>query len=133
MCKAAPATVPAAPAPGSSFTLTIVGRVSPAAAQGEVLENLATVAGDELEPVPDLHPNRDRAFSRVVVPDEPLPPEPPVPPVPDPDGPVVPAPPVTPPVEEAGAAGTTITLSKRANPTHLAIGSRTTFSLKVGE
>ena len=131
VCKAAPALVPAQPSAGSSFTLTIVGRVSPTAAPGEVLENLATVAGDELEPVPDLHPNRDRAFSRVVVPDEPLPPEPTVPPVPDPDGPVVPAPPVSPPVEEAGAAGTRLTLSKRAKPTHLTIGSRVTFTLKV--
>ena len=43
----------------------------------------------------------------------------------------MPAPPVTPPVEEAGAAGTTITLSKRAKPTHLTIGSRTTFTLAV--
>ena len=74
-CTAAPAIVPAQPAPGSAFTLTIVGQVSAATADGTVLVNVATVSGTEAEPVPDPHPNRDNALSRVVVPDEPLPPE----------------------------------------------------------
>ena len=128
-CTAAPASVPA----GSGFTLTIVGQVSAATADGTVLSNLATVSGTEAEPVPDQHQNRDRAFSRVVVPDQPLPPEPPAPlPVPDPDGDVVPAAPVTPAAPPPPPpAGTTIALTKSSAPTRVPAGGNVTFTLKV--
>ena len=130
-CTAAPASVPA----GSGFTLTIVGQVSAATADGTVLSNLATVAGTEAEPVPDQHQNRDRAFSRVVVPDQPLPPEPPAPlPVPDPDGDVVPAAPVTPAAPPPPPpAGTTIALTKSSAPARVPAGGNVTFTLKVCE
>ena len=131
ICKAAmpPAAVPA----GSGFTLTIVGQVLAATADGTVLSNLATVSGTEGEPVPDPHLNRDRASSRVVVPDQPLPPEPPSPlPVPDPDGDVVPAAPVTPAAPPPPPpAGTTIALTKAAAPAHVPAGGNVTFTLKV--
>ena len=98
-----------------------------------MLSNLATVAGTEAEPVPDQHQNRDRAFSRVVVPDQPLPPEPPAPlPVPDPDGDVVPAAPVTPAAPPPPPpAGTTIALTKSSAPTRVPAGGNVTFTLKV--
>lgn len=132
-CTAAPATVPAQPAAGSAFTLAIVGKVSASAADGSVLLNLATVSGDESEPVPDPHPNRDSTVSRVVVPDQPLPPDPPgPPPVPDPDGNVTPpAPPVTPPAPPPGPAGTTVALTKTASPARAQAGGNATFTLKV--
>jgi uncharacterized repeat protein (TIGR01451 family) len=132
LCTAAPATVPAQPSPGSEFTLTVVGKVSPTAANGAVLRNLVVVSGDDLEPVPDLHPNRDDAFTRVVVPDQPVPPEPPSPqPVPDPDGNVTPAPPVTPPPPPPGPVYTLLSLTKKAAPPHAQAGGNATFTLKV--
>ena len=95
-------SVPAAPAQGSSLTLTIVGTVSSSATDGATLLNVATVNGNEPEPVPDPHPNRDIVPTRVVVPPTPTPPPPPPPP--EPDGPVQPpVPPPPPPFVPAGA------------------------------
>jgi uncharacterized repeat protein (TIGR01451 family) len=128
----APSTVPAPPTPGSEFTITITGKVSTTAVDGSVLVNLAVVSGDDLEPVPDLHPNRDRTSTRVDVPDQPLPPEPPLPqPVPDPDGNVTPAPPVTPPAPPPGPVGTLLSLTKKAEPSHAQAGGNATFTLEV--
>ena len=67
-------SVPAAPAAGSSLTLTIVATVPPTTADGSLLSNVATVSGDQDEPVPDPHPNRDETLTRVIVPDQPIPP-----------------------------------------------------------
>jgi uncharacterized repeat protein (TIGR01451 family) len=130
-CTAAPAAVPAQPASGSAFTLTITGKVSATAAAGAVLTNLATITGTENEPVPDPHPNRDRTFTRVVVPDEPLPPEPPVQPVPDPDGNVTPSTPPTPPPPPPGPVDTTLSLTKKAAASRVQAGGTTSFTLKV--
>ena len=85
-------SVPAEPAAGSSLTVTITATVPAATANGTVLRNVATVNGDQLEPTPDPHPNRDTARTTVTTEDPP--PEPPTPAPPDPAGP--PAPPVPP-------------------------------------
>ena len=123
-------SVPAKPADGSSLTLTIVATVPAGTADGTLLINVATVRGDQNEPAPDPHPNRDVALTRVVVPGQPLPP-PPVPPSPDPAGP--PAPPVPQPDEPATAAvlGTRLSLHKRATPRLVHAGATVTFALRV--
>jgi large repetitive protein len=123
-------SVPVKPADGSSLTLTIVATVPAGTADGTLLINVATVHGDQNEPAPDPHPNRDVALTRVVVPGQPLPP-PPVPPSPDPAGP--PAPPVPQPDEPATAAvlGTRLSLHKRATPRLVHAGATVTFALRV--
>ena len=124
------ASVPAAPAAGSAMTLDIVASVPEGAADGSVITNVATVNGDQLEPVPDPHANRDTVATRVVTPLAPLPPAPP--PAPDPDGPVQPpVPPVVPPAPPPGPAGTTLTLVKRADPRKVARGGTVTYRLTV--
>ena len=50
---------------GTSVTLTIVGAVPSSTADGALLLNVATVNGNESEPVPDPHPNRDIAETTV--------------------------------------------------------------------
>ena len=50
---------------GTSVTLTIVGAVPSSTANGALLLNVATVSGNESEPVPDPHPNRDIAETTV--------------------------------------------------------------------
>ncbi len=133
ICTAAPATVPAQPAPGSAFKLTIVGQVSATSANGAVLSNLATVSGTEAEPIPD-HASEPRPHglarrragrtaasgsasprSRCPIPTATwsrrrpsrrrAPPPPP--------------------------AGTTIALTKVAHPTHVPAGGNVTFTLTV--
>ncbi len=119
--------VPAAPAVGSSLTLTVVATVPPTTANGTLLLNIATVSGDQPEPTPDPHPNRDQTLTRVIVPDVPVPPVPPSPPPlpPDPSGPPeLPAPPVHPPKLPSGPAGTRIALHKTATPRVVRAGRR---------
>jgi uncharacterized repeat protein (TIGR01451 family) len=127
-------TVPAAPADGSSLTLTIVATVPATTANGTLLLNIATVNGDQTEPTPDPHPNRDETLTRVIVPDMPIPPVPPSPPPlpPDPNGPPEPpAPPVHPPKLPPGPAGTRIALHKIATPQVVRAGQTIAYSLRV--
>ncbi len=123
-------SVPAVPAAGSSLTLTIVTNVPASTPNGTVLTNVATVSGDQTEPTPDPHPNRDQALARVV---EPGPtPEPPTPPAPEPDGP--PQPPVPPthgPHLPSGPAGTRLTLHKSATPGSVSVGGTVAFTLRL--
>ena len=98
-----------------------------------MLTNVATVNGDQPEPVPDPHPNRDETITRVVV--SRLPSayrrhhlhrhpvltvrlQPPVPP---------PPPPLVPP----GPAGTKLALRKRASTKQAAAGETITYRLRV--
>ena len=123
-------SVPAKPADGSSLTLTIVATVPAGTPDGTLLPNVATVQGDQNEPAPDPHPNRDVTLTTVVVPDQPLPP-PPMPAPPDPAGP--PAPPVPQPDEPANVAvlGTRLSLHKRATPKIVHAGANVAFALRV--
>ena len=75
-----PATDPASPDAASERELTIVVTVPASTPNGTILFNVATVTGDQTEPTPDPHPNRDTTETLVVVP--PTPPEPPIPPYP---------------------------------------------------
>jgi uncharacterized repeat protein (TIGR01451 family) len=123
-------SVPAAPAAGSTLTVTITATVPPDSANGAVLPNVTTVNGDQPEPVPDPHPNRDITLTRVVVDDQPLPPPPPPPP--DPDGPLEPPA----PTPEGGVlpeqvASTRLTLRKRATGRQVSPGATVTFRLRV--
>lgn len=123
-------SVPAAPAQGSSPTLTIVATVPSTTADGTVLTNIATVQGDQQEPVPDPHPNRAQVQTRVVVPDQPLPPPPPPPP--DPIGPIPPpVPPPVPPPLPPGPAGTRLALRKQATAASVSPGGTVAFRLRV--
>jgi large repetitive protein len=115
---------------GASVTLTIVGAVPSATAEGALLLNVATVSGNENEPVPDPHPNRDTAETTVVVPNKPIPPPPP--PDPEPDGPPQPPqPPPTPPFVPPGLAGTLLKLAKHGKPAQARRGDTITFRLRV--
>jgi large repetitive protein len=119
-------SVPAAPAAGSSLTVTITGIVPAGTANGTVLRNVVTVNGDQLEPVPDPHSNRDLALTTVGTP------QPPEPAPPDPDGP--PAPPVDPPSGGAlgeQAASTRLSLRKHASTGTPAPGDTVTYRLRV--
>ena len=124
-------SVPAAPAAGSSLTLTIVATVPSTTADGTLLLNVATVSGDQDEPVPDPHPNRDETLTQVLVPDQPIPPTPtPLPP--EPDGPPQPpAPPVHPPNVPGGPADTLLKLSKTGSPATASPGATITYALRV--
>ena len=125
-------SVPAAPAAGSSLTLTIVATVPSATANGAFLANVATVSGDQDEPVPDPHPNRDQTLTLVLVPDQPIPPPTPVPVPPDPDGP--PQPPVVPvhPPRTPGApADTLLKLTKTGSPVSASLGDTITYTMRV--
>ena len=125
-------SVPAAPAAGSSLTLTIVATVPPTTADGSLLANVATVSGDQDEPVPDPHPNRDETLTRVLVPDEPIPPTTPTPLPPDPDGPPQPPVlPVHPPKVPGGPADTLLKLSKTGSPANASLGATITYALRV--
>jgi uncharacterized repeat protein (TIGR01451 family) len=129
-------TVPAAPAAGSSLTLTIVATVPATTANGTLLLNIATVNGDQTEPTPDPHPNRAETITRVIVPDMPIPPIPPSPPPlpPDPNGPPQPpAPPVHPPNVPSGPAGTRIALHKSATPHVVQAGQTISYTLRVSD
>ncbi|HSS81477.1 MAG TPA: DUF11 domain-containing protein [Gaiellaceae bacterium] len=126
------ASVPAAPAAGSSLTLTIVGTVPADATDGLLLTNITTVNGDQDEPVPDPHPNRDTTITRVVVTPPPEPPPPPPPPPPGPDGPPPPpVPPPPPPFVPPGPAGTKLALRKRADTKRAARGDTITYRLRI--
>lgn len=115
---------------GSSMTLTIVGNVPSSTANGALLLNVVTVSGNEDEPVPDPHPNRDTAETTVFVPDQPIPPPPP--PDPDPDGPPQPPqPPPTPPFVPPGLAGTKLKLAKQGSPRKARRGDTITYRLRV--
>ena len=127
------ASVPPAPADGSSLALTITGRVLDNAADGELLVNAATVAGDQPEPLPDPNPNRDSTVSRVVVPEEPIPaPKPPLP-----QGGVLPSGPLEVPVPAEklpgppGILDTTLSLRKRAIPSDAVVGGEVGIRLTV--
>ena len=112
------------------MTLTIVGTVPSSTANGALLLNVATVGGNENEPVPDPHPNRDITETTVFVPDQPIPPTPP--PDPDPDGPPQPPqPPPTPPFVPPGLAGTKLKLAKQGRPVQARRGDTITYRLRV--
>jgi len=123
-------SVPVQPADGSSLTLTIVATVPADTADGTLLLNVATVSGDQTEPAPDPHPNRDATITRVVVPPTP-PPQPPEPAPPSPDGP--PPLPVPQPPEPAIPAvlGARLSLHKQASPPIVVAGARVRFTLRV--
>ena len=125
-------SVPAAPAAGSSLTLTIVATVPPTTTDGTLLLNVATVSGDQDEPVPDPHPNRDETLTRVIVPDQPIPPPTPTPVPPEPGGPPQPpAPPVHPPNVPGGPADTLLKLRKTGSPANATLGGTITYALRV--
>jgi large repetitive protein len=131
-----PASNPNSPDSASQRELTIVATVPPATADGANLFNVATVIGDEVEPTPDPHPNRDFTQTLVVVPDSPTPPIPPYPPnpmyPPQPGGPIQPpVVPVHPPKLPKGPAGTRLTLAKSARPGIVRRGQRITYRLRV--
>ena len=124
-------SVPSKPASGSSLTLTIVATVPAGTADGTVLENIATVSGDQPEPVPDPHPNRASTVTTVVVSNGPVPPEPPNPLPPSPDGPP-PIPGPQPPEPELPDVFTArLSLQKNANPKSVQNGGTVTFRLRV--
>jgi uncharacterized repeat protein (TIGR01451 family) len=123
-------SIPAAPASGSSLTLTIVATVPSTAASGSVIFNVATVAGDQAEPTPDPHPNRDTTLTRVET-SSPIPPPEPLP-TPDPAGPPIPpVTPIHPPRIPAGAAGTRMAVHKGATPRSVVAGSDIIYTLRV--
>jgi uncharacterized repeat protein (TIGR01451 family) len=127
-------TVPAKPARGSSLRLTITAKVPADTANGTLLKNVATVNGNEPEPVPDPHPNRDDALTRVIVPDEP--PPPPIVPDPGPQdpsdpSPTPPAPPVRPPHIRPGPGVATLTLTKTSSPRVVRPGQTISYTLHV--
>ncbi len=125
-------SVPAAPASGSSQTLTVVAIVPATIAGGTVLANVATVAGDQTEPVPDPHPNSDEALTLVQIPDQEITsPEPP-PVLPDPSGPPQPPVPQLPhPPIPAGPAGTRLALHKTGSPATVTAGDTIAYTLRV--
>jgi uncharacterized repeat protein (TIGR01451 family) len=125
------ASVPATPAAGSSLTLTIVTKVNAAATAGTVLLNIATVNGDQPEPVPDPHSNRDTAAALVVTPVNPDPAPAPIP-TPDPSGPPEPPHPnIRPPAPPLGHAGTRLALRKVATPRSVPVGGDVFYTLRV--
>ncbi len=124
-------SVPSTPAAGASVTMTITAHVPTTAADGALLENVATVQGDQAEPLPDPHPNRAMTLTRVVVPDHPLPPPPPPLPPPSPPGPPEPPAPPIPPPGPPGVLGTRLTLHKQAAPAHTTIGAHVAIKLRV--
>lgn len=121
-------TVPAAPAAGSTLTVTITAGVPPTTTNGTVLTNIATVNGDQTEPTPDPNPNRDFTQTRVVT-DAPLPPKPP--PDPEPNGPVEPPVPPSLAVLAERVASTRLSLHKRATTSQASAGATVTFRLRV--
>ncbi len=122
-------SVPPKPADGSSLTLKIVATVPADAADGSLLLNVATVKGDQDEPAPDPHPNRDETVTRVVVPDQPIPPPNPEPPSPPgPPEPPVPQPPEPPTPDVLSAR---LSLHKQATPSVVVQGATVTFTLQV--
>jgi uncharacterized repeat protein (TIGR01451 family) len=123
-------SLPPTPASGSSLTLTIVATVPAGTADGTLLTNVATVRGDQDEPAPDPHPNRDSTLTSVVVPHQPLPP-PPQPPAPNPDGPPQPPVPAPPEPPTPDVLGTVLAIHKTASPSHTTPGSTVTFHLRV--
>jgi uncharacterized repeat protein (TIGR01451 family) len=130
ICKAP--SVPAAPALGSSQTLTVVAIVPATVPGGTVLANVATVTGDQTEPVPDPHPNRDQALTLVLIPDQAIPSPRPPPVLPDPSGP--PQPPVAPvpqPNIPAGPAGTRLAVHKAGTPATVTAGDTIAYTLRV--
>jgi uncharacterized repeat protein (TIGR01451 family) len=117
-------------AAGTSLRLEITATVPATTPDGTVLRNVATVNGDQNEPVPDLHPNRDFTDTRVVVPDEPIP-EPPNPLPPEPS-------PVEPPVPPSGGgvlpeqiAGTRLSIHKSVSPSTVRPGGTAVVRLRV--
>jgi uncharacterized repeat protein (TIGR01451 family) len=94
---------------------------------------VVTVNGDQPEPAPDPHPNRDSTLTSVVSePPQPEPPEPPQPPIPEPDGPAVP--PVAPPsgaVLGEQVASTRLSLHKRASTDTPVAGGTLSYRLRV--
>ncbi len=126
-------SVPPAPADGSSLAVTITGRVLDNTPDGELLVNVATVAGDQPEPLPDPNSNRDSTVSRVVVPEKPIPaPKPPIP-----EAEVLPSGPLELPVAAEklpgppGILDTTLALHKQAAPSHVVTGGTVEFKLVV--
>ena len=122
-------------AAGTSLTVTFTGVVAAGTANGTVLRNIATVDGDQPEPTPDPHPNRDTVPTTVITDDPPVPPDPPpAPPDPPPDPNIPPAPPVP---SGSGAAlpatvhGTVLTLRKRADATSVTAGATIVWRLRV--
>jgi uncharacterized repeat protein (TIGR01451 family) len=126
----APNPVPVKPAAGSSLTLTITANVPSTIANGTLLLNVATVSGDQPEPLPDPHPNRDETLTRVLVPGEPIPPGPPLPP--DPNGPPeLPGFPELAPNVPTGNAGTLLALRKIAAPASVPPGGTIVYTLRL--
>jgi uncharacterized repeat protein (TIGR01451 family) len=125
-------SVPAAPAAGSSLTLAIVATVPSDTANGTILHNVATVNGDQLEPVPDPHPNSDQTLTLVLVPAQPVPPPQPPPVPPGPAGPPQPpVQPVHPPNTPGGPASAMLKLTKKGSPASASLGGTITYALRV--
>ncbi len=101
------------------------------APDGQLLLNVATVHGDQIEPVPDPNPNRATTLTRVVVPDHPVPPPPPPEPPPVPAGPPEPPAPPIPVPGPPGVLGTRLVLRKQATPSYTSAGSTVRFRLRV--
>ncbi len=120
-------SIPAAPAAGSSVTLTVVTSVPATTPDGTVLTNVTTVNGDQPEPTPDPHPNRDTASTVVETPPTPVPPNPT--PEPQPQPPTPPVPPEKPELIPGGPAGTRISLHKLASPGTASRGQNVSFTL----
>jgi large repetitive protein len=124
-------TAPSVPA-GSSLTLKIVATVPPGTPNGTILQNFATVSGDQPEPLPDPHANRDATLTLVVVPDEPVPTPVPPPAPPDPYGPPQPpVVPVHPPKVPGSPAGTLLKLRKTGSPASATLGGTITYTMRV--
>jgi large repetitive protein len=123
-------SVPVKPADGSSLTVTIVATVPAGTANGTLLLNIATVNGDQDEPAPDPHPNRDETITRVVVPDQPIPP-PPDPLPPSPSGPSALSVPQPPQPLNPKVLSARLRLHKQATPRRVRAGAAVTFALRV--
>ena len=130
-------SVPVAPAAGSSLTLTIAATVSDTIADGTLLANVATVSGDQNEPIPDPHSNRDQTLTSVIVPDQPVPPQP-IPPLPNPPLPPEPEGPPQPPLggvhlpNVPGApADTLLKIHKAGTPATATLGDMISYVLRV--
>jgi len=125
--RACPSRPPRAPRPRSRWSRPCLSSTP----SGSLLTNIATVAGDQTEPVPDPHANRDAAETLVVVPRKPVPPPAPTP-LPDPDG--SPQPPVSPeraPDIRPGPAGTRVLIHKTGTPSSVAVGGTIDYTLRV--
>jgi uncharacterized repeat protein (TIGR01451 family) len=111
--------LPAVPDPASSVMVSIGTTVAATAVAGTTLDNVATVAGNEPEPTPDVHPNRDEATATVFS----------LEPGPGP-GPG-PTPPIPPETRPPGPENTKLSLAKHADRSTAHAGDTVTFTLSL--